>query len=136
MVQLPREAALLVVVYLDMNLGDPEMNNRDKSITADFSKMVLEETSGHLLLYRTSWARDCRTWIIFLQGRLVRSRMDYMLWTDHHMLRKRGRTIPKTLHRPLHGTGLSPRLHQEGELSLPQVPSLPPEGDDKDRHTF
>ena len=61
MVQLPREAALLVVVYLDMNLGDPEMNNRDKSITEDFSKMVLEETSGHLLLHRTSWARDCRT---------------------------------------------------------------------------
>ena len=53
MAQVPCEAALMVVGYLNSNTVDPERNRIDEAIEAALSDAGLEVISGHFLMCRT-----------------------------------------------------------------------------------
>ena len=44
----------------------------------------LEDMAAHLLPRQRRWGRERRTWSMVREGKVVRSRTDYILGTDHH----------------------------------------------------
>ena len=41
--------------------------------------------AAHFLPRQRRWGRECRTWSMVREGKLVRSRTDYILGTDRHL---------------------------------------------------
>ena len=78
----PRGAELLVVVYLNVKLSDPEGDWRGVEIAAVINTSGLDNMSENFLLHRRPWCRGARMWIMVRAGREVRSRTDYILWKD------------------------------------------------------
>ena len=83
--QRPHGAALLVAGKFNNNPAALERNIRKKEIVAAIATTRLEDMPVHFLTFRKSWERGGRTWCMRFQGREVRSQMDYLLVTDHHI---------------------------------------------------
>ena len=78
-----RGAALLVAGDLNRTLTEPENNQRGADITAALTGEVLKDMATYFLLRQRKWGSERRTWIMAWEGKLVRSRTDYILGTDH-----------------------------------------------------
>ena len=77
-----RGVVIMVVLDLNTDIADPEENRIDSAILAALSDTVMEDMSGHFLPFRITWERNGWTWIIIIQGRVVRSHTDYIIGTD------------------------------------------------------
>ena len=78
----PRGTALLVAVDLNTKLMEPENDQRGTDIAAELTAEGLEDMETYLLLRRNTWGRERRTWSMVREGKVVRSRTDYILGTD------------------------------------------------------
>ena len=70
-----------LIVAGDINV-DPEKvdgRGRDKEIAAAVATSDLEDVLKHFLPRRRAWCKDRRRWEMVRQGRVVRSRKDYIL---------------------------------------------------------
>ena len=78
----PWGTELTVAGDLNVQLSDPEGDQREQEIAAVPTTEGLEDMSAHFLPCRSSWCRECRTWSMLLAGREVRYRIDYIIGTD------------------------------------------------------
>ena len=77
-------AALLVAGDLSTTLTEPENDQRGTDIAAALTAEGLEDMAEHFLPRRRTWGRERRTWSMVREGKVVRSRTDYILGTDRH----------------------------------------------------
>ena len=85
--QWPRGATLLVTGKFKTDLEAPEGRTRDKEIAEVLSAAGLEDMSGHFLPRQKLFLKGGMTCCKIRGGRKVRSRTNYILGTDHHLLR-------------------------------------------------
>ena len=86
MAEKPKGTELIVVGDLNVELEKTGSRERDKEIVAAVATAGLEDTKGHHLLpRRRARCRDRRTWSMRRQGRVVRSRTDYILGSDRQI---------------------------------------------------
>ena len=83
----PRGIQLIVTGYLNADLERIGGRGQDEEIAAVVATAGLEDLLGHLLPRRCTWCKDRWTWKMVCQGRYVRSQMDYILVSDHHIFR-------------------------------------------------
>ena len=125
MEQRPHGAELMVV-------GDLEGNRQDEEITAAPFDAVLEYMSDHFLPHQTPWARYGHTWIMLMQGRVVRSETDYILGTYFRLFHNVSFRDPRhsTYHYMVLGCihGASCRENQCCLRWCTRLPLLPPHG--------
>ena len=76
----------MLVGDLNESIADPQGKRRYEEITADLSDVGLEDMSKNSLLIRTSWSQDSQTRIMLIQGRVVRSQMEYILGKNRRLL--------------------------------------------------
>ena len=81
----PRGAALLVAGYLNTTMTEPENEQRGTDIAAALTAEGLEDTTTHFLPRQHTWCRERRTWSMVIEGKVVRSRTDYILGTDRRL---------------------------------------------------
>ena len=81
----PRGAALLVAGDLNTTLMEPENDRRVTEIAVALTEEVLEDMAAHFLPRQRNWGREWRTWIMVREGKVVQSRTDYILGTDHRL---------------------------------------------------
>ena len=79
----PSGAEMLVSGDFNVNLAEPEGDQRGEDIAAAMATEGLEDMSAQFLPCRRLWCRQGRTWSMIRYGREVRSRTDYILGTDH-----------------------------------------------------
>ena len=81
----PRGTALIVTGDLNTTLSDPENDGRGTEIVAVVTEAGLEEMAAHLLPRQRRWGRERQTWSMVREGKVVRSRTDYILGTDRSL---------------------------------------------------
>ena len=82
-----RGTALLVEGDLNTDLGATDNDRRGSEITAALTEAGVEDMSAHFLPRKGLWGRERRTWIMVREGRVIRSRTDYLLGTDRSLFR-------------------------------------------------
>ena len=83
----PKGTALIVAGYLNMDLEDLESNRRETEIVAAMTAAGVEDMTEHFLPRKCRWGRERRTWSMVWEGKLVRSRTEYLLGTDRCLFR-------------------------------------------------
>ena len=83
----PRGTALLVVEDLNTDLEATENDRRGSEIVAAMTEAGVENMTVHFLPRKRPWGRERRTWSMVREGRMVRSRTDYLLGTDRSLFR-------------------------------------------------
>ena len=83
----PRGTALLVVGDFNTDLGDTASNERGAEIAAALTEAGVKDMTAHFLLRKQPWGRELRTWSMVREGRVIRSRTDYLLGTDQILFR-------------------------------------------------
>ena len=83
----PKGTALVVVGDLNTGMDDPENDRRGTEIAAGLTEAGLEDMTAHFLPRRRKWGRERRTWSMVQEVKVVRSRTDYILWTDQSLFR-------------------------------------------------
>ena len=83
----PKGTALVVVGDLNTALDDPENNRRGTEIAAALIEAGLEDMTVHFLPLRRRWGRERWTWSMVREGKVVRSRTDYIRGTDRSLFR-------------------------------------------------
>ena len=81
----PRGTALVVAGDLNTALDDPENDRRGTEIGAALTEAVLEDMTAHFLLRRHRWVRERQTLSMVREGKVVRSRTDYILGIDRSL---------------------------------------------------
>ena len=72
---------------LNIDLGDTETDRRVSEIAAAMTEAGVEDMAAHFLSRKLKWGRERRTWIMVREGKVVRSRTDYLLGTDRSIFR-------------------------------------------------
>ena len=86
MVEKPRGTELIFAGDLNVDLEKASGRVRDEKISAEEAETAgLEDLEGHFFPQWRAWCRDWRTWEAVMQGRVVRSRMDYILGSDRRI---------------------------------------------------
>ena len=62
----PRGTALVVVGYLNTDLGDMECDGRGTEISAAITEAGLEDMAAHFLPKKRGWGRERRTWAMVI----------------------------------------------------------------------
>ena len=70
---------------LNMTLTEPENGRRGTDIAAALTEEGLEDMATHFLLHQRKWVRESRTWSMVREGKVVRSRTDYILGIDRRL---------------------------------------------------
>ena len=70
-----------------MDLEDSESDRRGTDIAAAMTEAGVEDMTAHYLLSKRRWGREKRTWSMVREGKVVRSRTDYLLGTDRSLFR-------------------------------------------------
>ena len=83
----PRGTALLVAGDFNTNLGDTTSNGRGAEIVASLTEAGVEDMTAHFLPRKQPWGRERRIWSMVREGRVIRSRTDYLLGTDRSLFR-------------------------------------------------
>ena len=83
----PKGTALIVAGDLNTDLGDAESDRRGSDIAAAMAEAGVEDTTAHFLPRKRKWGRERRTWSMVREGKVVRSRTDYLLGTDKSLFR-------------------------------------------------
>ena len=79
---LPRGAAPMLVGDLNTTLTEPDNDRRGTEIAAALTEEGLEDMAAHFLPRQRKWGRERRIWSMVREGKVVRSRTDYILGTD------------------------------------------------------
>ena len=74
-----RGAELIAAGYLNVDLERTDERVRDEKILAAVVTAGLDDILAHFLLPRRTWYGYSWTWAMMRQGRVVRSRTDYIL---------------------------------------------------------
>ena len=82
MAENPRGAELIVSDDLNVDLEKAGGRGRDEDIVVVVAMSGLEYLAVHFFPRRRLWCRYRRTWAVVRQGRVVRSRTDYILGSD------------------------------------------------------
>ena len=72
---------------LNTDLGDAESDRRGSQIAEEMTEAGVEEMTAHFLLRKRNRVRERRTWSMVREGKLVRSRTDYLLGNDRSLFR-------------------------------------------------
>ena len=72
---------------LNTALDDPENDRRGTEIASALTEAGLEDMTAHFLPWRRRWGQERRTWSMVQEGKVVRSRTDYILGTDQILSR-------------------------------------------------
>ena len=83
----PRGTALVVTGNLNTALDDPENNRRGTEIAAALIEAGLDDMTAHFFPRRQRWGRERRMSSMVREGKIVRSRTDYILGTDRSLFR-------------------------------------------------
>ena len=83
----PKGTTLIVEGDLKTDLGDAESNRRGSEIVAAMAEARVEDIRAHFLPRKQNWGRERRTWSMVREGKVVRSRTDYLLGTDRSLFR-------------------------------------------------
>ena len=83
----PKGTTLIVTGDLNTDLGDAESDRRGSDIAAAMTEAGVEDTMAHFLQRKRKWGRERRTWSMVREGKVVRSRTDYLLGTDRSLFR-------------------------------------------------
>ena len=70
-----------------MDLEDPETDRRGTEIAAAMTAAGVEDITAHFLPRRRRWGRGRRMWSMVREGKVVRSRTDYLLGIDRSLFR-------------------------------------------------
>ena len=73
----------------DFNTDLREMasDGRGTEIATALTEAGLEDMTAHFLPRKRRWGRERRTWSMVREGKVIRSRTDYLLGTDHSLFR-------------------------------------------------
>ena len=71
--------------YLNVNLADPEGDQRGETIATTIVTEGLEDMAQYFLSQKQWWCRDRPTWGMLQKGREVRSRTEYIPGTDRRL---------------------------------------------------
>ena len=83
----PKGTALVVTGDLNTDLEDSENDRRGTEIAAAMTAAVVEDMTAHFLPRKRIWGRERRMWSMVREGKVVRSRADYILGTDRSLFR-------------------------------------------------
>ena len=83
----PKGTTLVVAGDLNTDLEDSENDPRGTEIAAAMTAAGVEDMTAHFLPRRRRWGRERRTWSMVREGKVVRSRTDYLLGTDQSLFR-------------------------------------------------
>ena len=121
---------MIVTGELNVDLGKEGGRVREEEITVAVETADLEDFSGHFLSRQRVWCRYRRTWATVQQGRLVRSRTDYIMGSDRRIIQNVAVWDPRhnSDHFMVMGClrGASPREHYRYLGSRKRLPLLPP----------
>ena len=78
----PHGYKLMVKGNFNANLAGPEVSNWDKEITAAVATSGLENLVGNLFPQQREWCRIQRMWASMSQGRVVRTKTEYILGSN------------------------------------------------------
>ena len=81
----PRNTALLVAGDFNMDLGETASDGRGTEIAVALTEAGVEDMTAHFLPRKRPWGRERRTWSMVREGRVIRSRTDYLLGTDRSL---------------------------------------------------
>ena len=84
----PRGTALLVAGDFNTDLGETASDRRGTEIAAALTEAGVKDMTAHFLPRKRPWGRELRTWVMVREGRVIRSRTDYLLGTDRSLFRK------------------------------------------------
>ena len=90
-----RGTALIVVGDLNTDLGDTKNHRRGSEIAAAMTEVRLEDMMANFFLRKRKWRRERRTWSMVREGKVVRSRTDYLLVTDRSLFRNMSGRYPR-----------------------------------------
>ena len=82
-----RGTALLVEGDFNTDLGNTASDGRVMDIAEALTEAGVEDMTVHFLLSKRPRGRERRTWIMVREGRVIRSRTDYLIGTDRSLLR-------------------------------------------------
>ena len=83
----PKGTALVVAVDLNTDLEESENDQRGTEIAAAMTASGVEDMTEQFLPRRRRWGRERRTWSMVREGKVMRSRTDYLLGTDRSLFR-------------------------------------------------
>ena len=69
------------------DLGETESDGRGTEIAAALPEAGVEDMTAHFLPRKRLWKRERRTWSMVREGRVIRSRTDYLLGTERSLFR-------------------------------------------------
>ena len=75
-------------MVLNTDLEDSESDRRGSEIGAAMMEAGVEDMTAHFLPRKYRWVREIRKWSMVQEGKVVRSRTDYLLGTDRSLFRK------------------------------------------------
>ena len=70
-----------------MDLEDTESDRRGLEIAAAITEAGVKDMTAYFLLRKHRWGRERRTWRMVREGKVVRSRTDYLLGTDRSLFK-------------------------------------------------
>ena len=84
---IPKGTILVVAGYLNTYLEDSENYWRGTDIAAAMTASGVEDMTAHFLPRRRKWGRERRMWSMVREGKVVRSRTDYLIGTYRSLFR-------------------------------------------------
>ena len=69
------------------DLGETESDGRGTEIAAALTEAGFKDMTAHFLPRKRLRGRELRTWIMVREGKVIRSRTDYLLGTDRSLFR-------------------------------------------------
>ena len=69
------------------DLGEMASDGRGTEIAAALTEAGVEDMTAHFLPRKRRWGRERRTWSMVREGKVIRSRTDYLLGTDRSLFR-------------------------------------------------
>ena len=71
----------------NIDLGETVSDGRGTEIAAALTEARVEDMTAHFLPRKRRWGRECRTLSMVREGKVIRSRTDYLLGTDCSLFR-------------------------------------------------
>ena len=69
------------------DLGETASAGRGTDTAAALTEAGVEDMTAHFLPRKRLWGRELRTWCMVREEKVIRSRTDYLLGTDHSLFR-------------------------------------------------
>ena len=119
-------------------MGETASDGRGTEIAAALTEAGFEDMTAHFLPRKRRWGRELRMWIMVREGKVIRSRTDYLLGTDHSLFRNVAVRDPR--HNSYHymvvgqlrvGTAREHVRYIKGRRQLPLLPPKEPTREDK-----